>query len=68
MKIFEKKEDAAEKGVLNNMTPKRAFTTGGTDSDLSQVSAGWVGFLDESLSLMYGISRRQKISNKKIQL
>lgn len=60
MKIFEKKEDAAEKGVLNNMTPKRAFTTGGTDSDLSQISAGWVGFLDESFSLMYAFQDDRK--------
>ena len=60
MKIFEKKEDATEKGVLNNMTPKRAFTTGGTDSDLSQISAGWVGFLDESLSLMYAFQDDRK--------
>lgn len=52
MKNFEKKEDATEKGVLNNMNPKLAFAVGGTDSDLSQVSAGWVGFLDESLNLM----------------
>ncbi len=52
MKNFEKNEDVEEKGVLNSRAPKRSLTTVGTDSDLSQISSGWLGFLDDSLSLM----------------